>query len=375
MENLVMNKSPFADHFRGKRILVTGHTGFKGAWLSLWLSRLGAEVHGLALPPEPGPGLYSLAYGGIFASEHFQDIRDFSGLHAAIADCRPQLIFHLAAQALVQTSYREPVATFSTNAIGTAHLLDAVRQLEIGCDVVVVTSDKCYENREWDFGYRENDPLGGHDVYSMSKAATELVAQSWSRSFFLKNDALGRVVTARAGNVIGGGDFAENRIVPDCTRALASGQTVAVRNPDAVRPWQHVLDCLSGYLCLAARISTEPKDSPLISPFNFGPATHDFRSVRALVDEILKHWPGSWEQSGPVFPGKEAGRLRLAIDKATELLNWRPTWAFDEAIKQTAHWYRRHADGEADLRTLTLDQIAEFERSACTQGIAWGAGR
>ncbi len=371
-----MAGEPFADYFRGRRVLVTGHTGFKGAWLSLWLARLGAEVHGLALAPEPGPGLYAIVRAGTFAHEHLQDIRDYDGLRTAVAESRPQLIFHLAAQAIVQTSYREPLATFSANALGTAHVLEAVRVLGLGCDVVVVTSDKCYENREWDFAYRENDALGGHDVYSMSKAATELVAQSWSRSFFAKDDALGRVVTARAGNVIGGGDFAENRIVPDCARALAAGEPIGVRHPESVRPWQHVLDCLSGYLCLAARIAREPKDSPLVSAFNFGPATHDFRSVRAVVEEMLRHWPGTWEQSGPVFTGKEAGRLRLAIDKATELLGWRPTWGFDEAVKQTARWYREHAAGDAvsELRAFTVGQIAEFERAAFTQGLAWARG-
>ena len=371
-----MPAEPFAGFYRGRRVLVTGHTGFKGAWLSLWLARLGAEVSGLALPPEPGPCLYSLIRSGTFEREDMHDIRDFDGLRAVLSERRPQLILHLAAQAIVQTSYRDPLATLATNAIGTAHLLEAVRSLELGCDVLVVTSDKCYENREWDFAYRENDALGGHDVYSMSKAATELVAQSWNRSFFLGHGKLGRVVTARAGNVIGGGDFAENRLVPDCARALAAGKPIGVRNPASLRPWQHVLDCLSGYLALAARIAAEPKDSPLVTPFNFGPATHDFRTVRELVEELLAHWPGRWEQSGPVFTGKEAGRLRLAIDKATELLGWRPTWGFNEAVKQTAAWYREHAaDAAPDkLRTLTLAQIAEFERAAFADGISWARG-
>jgi CDP-glucose 4,6-dehydratase len=366
----------FSDYFRGKRVLVTGHTGFKGSWLSLWLARLGAEVHGLALAPEPGPCLHAFIRAGTFAHEHLQDIREFDGLREAIAETRPQLIFHLAAQALVQTSYREPLATFTANALGTAHLLDAVRALEMPCDVLVVTSDKCYENREWDFAYRENDPLGGHDVYSMSKAATELVAHSWNHSFFVKNEALGRIVTARAGNVIGGGDFAENRIVPDCARALAAREPVAVRNPHAMRPWQHVLDCLSGYLCLMSRIADEPKDSPLVSPFNFGPATHDFRTVQDLVEEMLKHWPGAWKQTGPVFAGREAGRLRLAIDKATDLLGWQPTWDFAEAVHQTVRWYREHAAGDAaqELRAFTIGQIAEFERAASARRIAWASG-
>lgn len=363
----------FCDFYRGKRVLVTGHTGFKGAWLALWLRRLGAEVHGLALPPESGPSLYEFVQPGTFTSERVQDVRDFFGVKAALAEIQPALVFHLAAQALVQESYRDPLATFTANALGTAHLLEAVRQLELACDVIVITSDKCYANREWDFAYRESDPLGGHDIYSMSKAAAELVAQSWQAAFFRDRENLGRVVTARAGNVIGGGDFAANRILPDCARSLAAGQAIQVRNPGSIRPWQHVLDCLSGYLLLGARIADAAKDSPLVSAFNFGPVTHELRTVRDLVEEILQHWPGSWEATGPTFVGKEAGRLRLAIDKASELLGWHPTWDFADAVRHTALWYRRHAEnGGADgLRDFTLGQIAEFEWSAQERRVAW----
>ena len=371
-----MAGEPFGDYFRGRRVLVTGHTGFKGAWLSLWLARLGAEVHGLALPPVPGPCLYPLIRDNTFAGERMVDLRDFDPLRDAIEAVQPQLILHLAAQAIVQTSYRDPLATFYSNAVGTAHLLEAVHQLGLGCDVLVVTSDKCYENRELDYAYREGDPLGGHDVYSMSKGATELVAQSWYRSFFRDNPAFGRVVTARAGNVIGGGDFAANRIVPDCARALLRERPVPVRNPASLRPWQHVLDCLSGYLTLAARIAREPKDSPLVSPFNFGPAPDDFRTVQDVVEEFLRQWPGRWEQTGEVFTGKEAGRLQLSIEKAEKLLGWRPTWPFAESVKQTARWYHEHAAGDAagELRAFTLGQIAEFERAAFEEGVGWARG-
>ena len=361
----------FGDYFRGRRVLVTGHTGFKGAWLSLWLSHLGAEVHGLALPPEAG--LYAFIRDNTFARESFRDLRERASVRAAIGESRPSLIFHLAAQAIVQASYRDPVGTFGTNALGTVHLLDAVRELELSCDVVIITSDKCYENSEWPYAYRENDRLGGDDVYSMSKAAAELVAAAWYRSFFLTNAKLGHVVTARAGNVIGGGDFAEHRILPDCARALAAGRKIEVRNPSALRPWQHVLDCLSGYLWLATRIAGEGKQSPLVSPFNFGPTPHDFRSVRELVEEFLRHWQGEWTSVAETFEGREAGRLRLAIDKATELLDWQPTWSFAEAVRQSARWYRAHAASIAPMRELTLHQIAEFEHDAVNGGLTWAA--
>jgi CDP-glucose 4,6-dehydratase len=365
--------APFSGFFRGRRVLVTGHTGFKGTWLSLWLRSLGAEVHGLALAPEPGACLYEIVGDGIFAREHIQDIRDFEGLRAALAASRPQLVFHLAAQALVQTSFIEPLATFATNALGTANLLDAVKALQLSCDVIVVTSDKCYDNQEWDFPYREGDALGGGEVYGMSKAAAELVARAWNQSFFSTNDALGRVVTARAGNVIGGGDFANNRIVPDCARALAAEQPIPVRNPGSLRPWQHVLDCLSGYLCLAERLAGEPKDSALVSPFNFGPVAQDVRTVADLVEEMLKHWPGSWEKTGVALAGPEAQRLRLAIDKAGDLIDWTPTWDFADAVRQTAIWYRKHAAGEpaGALKAFTLAQIAAFEDAARARGVAW----
>lgn len=358
MEDLVTDA-----HYRGRRVLVTGHTGFKGGWLSLWLHRLGAEVHGLALPCETAPNFHEIIGPGTFAREWFVDLRSVEAVREAVAATRPDLIFHLAAQPLVQRSYRNPLETLGTNVLGTAHVLEAVRLERLPCDVVVITSDKCYANAEWEYAYRENDPLGGRDPYSMSKAATELVAQSWRGSFFQGDPALGRVVTARAGNVIGGGDFAENRILPDCARSLAAGEAIAVRNPGAVRPWQHVLDCLSGYLLLGEKIAGVAKTSPLISEFNFGPLAADFRSVGDLVAEVLRHWPGRWEEVGQGAAGHEAGRLRLAIDKASDLLGWTPRWSFQDAVRETVHWYRRQAKGgdPASLRELSLEQIARYE--------------
>ncbi|MEJ5237428.1 CDP-glucose 4,6-dehydratase [Limisphaera sp. VF-2] len=362
----------FAGFYAGRRVLVTGHTGFKGAWLCLWLRRLGAEVHGFSLPPPTQPNLYELLPPETFASETRGDVRQAEAVVAVVRQVRPEVVFHLAAQALVRRSYAEPLETFQTNALGTAHLLEAVRMCGQRCITVVVTSDKCYENREWVYAYRENDPLGGHDVYSMSKAAAELVALAWYRSFFRPDPRLGPVVTARAGNVIGGGDYAPDRIVPDCVRALLEGRPIPVRRPRAVRPWQHVLECLSGYLWLAARLAETPPDSPLIGPFNFGPDPTAQQPVQVLVETLLRHWPGQWvDASDPAAP-HEATLLSLAIEKAAALLGWRPVWTFARAVEETVRWYRRrHVDGHTDMAGFSLEQIAAYEADAHRLGLAW----
>src|SRR2546422_232039 len=306
----------FDSFYQGKRVLVTGHTGFKGGWLSLWLKKLGALVSGVSLPPTTDPNLREIIKGETFAEEFECDIRNLEALAAAVKRIQPQVIFHLAAQAIVRRSYAEPLETLQTNALGTANLLESVRRAESNCILIVITSDKCYENREWEFAYRENDPLGGHDVYSMSKAATELVAQAWNKSFFVPNPKLGPVATVRAGNVIGGGDYAQDRIVPDCVRALTEKRSILVRNPSAIRPWQHVLECLSGYLWLAARLGQESKNSRLAGAFNFGPEPSARQPVRRLVEEILQDWPGQWvDGSDPKAP-HEATLLSLSIEKA-----------------------------------------------------------
>src|SRR5713226_458909 len=276
----------FNGFYQGKRVLVTGHTGFKGGWISLWLKKLAAEVWGISLPPPTNPNLHEIIKSHSFAGEIECDIRNLDALAAAVRKVRPEVIFHMAAQPIVRRSYTEPLETFQTNAVGTANLLESVRRAERNCILIVITSDKCYENKEWEFAYRENDPLGGHDIYSMSKGATELVAQAWNKSFFIPNPKLGPVVTVRAGNVIGGGDYAQDRIVPDCVRALIETKPILVRNPVAVRPWQHVLECLSGYLWLAARLSQESKTSRLASAFNFGPEPSARQPVRRLVEEV-----------------------------------------------------------------------------------------
>jgi CDP-glucose 4,6-dehydratase len=368
VESLVM----FAGYYQDRRVLVTGHTGFKGAWLSLWLKQLGAEVHGFSLPAPTNPNLHEIIRATTFASETEGDVRNSAVLTAAIKKIQPQVIFHLAAQALVRRSYAEPLDTFETNALGTAHVLEAVRQLELNCLTVVITSDKCYENRELDYDYREGDSLGGHDIYSMSKGATELVAQSWQRSFFAPNPKLGSIVTARAGNVIGGGDYAADRIVPDCIRALIAKKPISVRNPRAVRPWQHVLECLSGYLWLAARVSHEPKTSNLISPFNFGPGRSSRQPVGKLVEEILRSWPGEWTDSSDPAAPHEAKLLSLSIEKAGALLGWKPTWDFDEAIRRTVSWYReRHDLNNADMLRFSRSQIDDYTAAARNKKLSW----
>jgi CDP-glucose 4,6-dehydratase len=272
----------------------------------------------------------------------------------------------------VRRSYAEPLETLQTNALGTANLLESVRRAELPCNVVVITSDKCYENREWEFSYRENDPLGGHDVYSMSKAATELVAQSWNKSFFVPNPKLGIVVTVRAGNVIGGGDYAQDRIVPDSIRALTEKKSILVRNPAAIRPWQHVLECLSGYLWLGARLHGEPKTSRLASAFNFGPEPSARQPVRKLVEEILRTWPGHWtDASNPDSP-HEATLLSLSIEKAGAILGWYPAWEFEEGIRQTIGWYHKHhTDPNHDMLGFSNRQIDDYVEAASRKDIGW----
>jgi CDP-glucose 4,6-dehydratase len=351
---------------------VTGHTGFKGGWLSLWLNSLGAKVYGLSLPPPTDPNFHQTLPQGIFADQTECDIRDLKSLSAAVARVAPEIIFHLAAQPIVRRSYTDPLETFETNALGTAHLLEAIRKAGVKCTTIIITSDKCYENKEWEFAYRENDPLGGHDIYSMSKGVTELVAQAWSRSFFVPDNRLGPVATVRAGNVIGGGDYAADRIVPDCVRALVEKRSILVRNPVAIRPWQHVLECLSGYLWLAARLDGQAKTSPLASAFNFGPEPSARQPVRRLVEEILSLWPGEWKDGSDPHQVHEARLLSLSIEKAGTLLGWYPAWDFPEAIRRTIAWYQyRHVEGAGDLAAFSLGQIRDYAEAARQKRLAW----
>jgi CDP-glucose 4,6-dehydratase len=364
----------FKGFYSGRKVVVTGHTGFKGSWMSLWLKHLGAEVHGISLPAPTEPNLHEIFRSKVFTSETVCDIRNLKEVEAAVHKVRADMVFHMAAQPIVRLSYSEPLQTLETNVNGTAHVLEAVRRAELGCPVIVVTSDKCYENREWEFAYRENDALGGHDVYSMSKGAAELVAQSWNKSFFVPNPKLGPVVTVRAGNVIGGGDYALDRIVPDCVRALSEGKSIEVRNPRAIRPWQHVLECLSGYLWLGARVAEEGKNSRLATPFNFGPEPSARQPVRRLVEEILTVWKGEWIDASKPGSVHEATLLSLSIEKAGALLGWYPAWDFAQAVHRTTAWYQeRHLKKNSEMLEFSLSQIDAYIDAARAKKLAWAA--
>ncbi|MDP7010186.1 MAG: CDP-glucose 4,6-dehydratase [Verrucomicrobiota bacterium] len=353
----------FGKFYSGKTAWVTGHTGFKGAWLSLWLRDLGAQVHGLGLAPHAPPNLHETLMPGTFSNETIGDIGEFELVNQTIGDTKPEIVFHLAAQPLVRRSYDVPLETAITNILGTAHVLEALRQNEIDCPVVVVTSDKCYENDGSSRVFTEADSLGGHDVYSASKASAEIMTRSWRRAF------KGRIATARAGNVIGGGDYGEDRIVPDCVRALEAGQPIAVRNPRATRPWQHVFDCLSGYLWLGARLAD---DDSFADAFNFGPEPKDQRPVCELVEHFLQHWPGEWSNDSEPNAPHEAAALSLAIDKVRHQLGWQPVWDFATALHRTACWYhQRHVVKVDDIHGMSLAQLEAFTSDAIRQDIVW----
>lgn len=365
-----MVSDTFRSHYDGKTVLLTGHTGFKGSWLALWLRHLGAKVVGFSLPPETAPNLHHLL-GGDLHPQTLADIRKPETIKHALQQYEPDFVFHLAAQPLVRRSYQDPVLTVETNLMGTIHLLEGLRSLAKTVTTIIVTTDKCYENRSWDYGYRETDSMGGHDVYSMSKAACELAVASWRRSFFQTNAQLGPIATARAGNVIGGGDYADDRIVPDWVRAQLNGTPLEIRNPNATRPWQHVLDCLSGYLWLGVLVDRSPHSPQLASAFNFGPDLRSNVSVRNLVDELGKHWPGPWmDRSHPNAP-HEASRLHLSIDKAASILGWHPTWDFSTSVNQTATWYRSHHEGRNDMVEFSLAQISRFCEDARRSAAPW----
>ena len=364
LETLV---NPDPSFWRGRRVLLTGHTGFKGSWLALWLLELGAKVTGLGLASETIPSLFAQLELERRMNHRLGDIRDAALLMDVVAETRPEVVLHLAAQPLVRRSYAEPTATWETNVMGTIHLLEALRRLNQPCSAVLITTDKVYRNNEWPYGYRENDPLGGHDPYSSSKAAAELAIASWRASFCGNQPHQSpqlRIASARAGNVIGGGDWAEDRIVPDAMRALAKGESIGVRNPEATRPWQHVLEPLGGYLLLAERLSADPS---LATAFNFGPQLEANRKVRELVAEALRHWPGRWEdQSDPKAP-HEASLLNLVTDQAHHLLGWSPRWDFATTVERTVGWYWQVQDSKASAMACCLADL-ELYSTAMSSG-------
>ena len=347
--------------WRDKKVLVTGHTGFKGSWLSLWLQDMGASVCGYSLPPPTQPSLFEIAHVADGMSSEDGDVRDFEKLRTCVAKFQPEIIFHLAAQSLVRYSYAHPIETYTTNVIGTVNLLEAVRQSPSARAVVNVTSDKCYENRELHRGYHEGDPMGGHDPYSSSKGCAELVTAAYRDSYFgAASCAVPAVAlaSARAGNVIGGGDWAEDRLIPDIIRAISAGQPAAIRNPGAVRPWQHVLEPLAGYLILAERLLDG--GSEFAEGWNFGPAQEDAKPVSWIADHLVQCWGGTaqWQRDGLAHP-PEATLLQLDAAKARSRLAWHPQFGLREAISWTVEWYKAYSDHE-DMRGFSMTQISRY---------------
>lgn len=352
-----------AAFWSGKRVFLTGHTGFKGGWLSLWLQSLGAELTGFALNPPTNPSLFEVAQVGGGMRSIIADIRDLPTLQQVMREVRPEIVFHLAAQPLVHYSYANPVETYATNVMGTVHLLEAVRQMDGVRVVVNITSDKCYENREWVWGYREYEPMGGYDPYSSSKGCAELATAAYRHAFFNADgpESQPAVATARAGNVIGGGDWAADRLIPDILRAFEAGQAVKIRSPQAIRPWQHVLDPLSGYLRLAQRLWTD--GSAVAEGWNFGPDEADAWSVAWIADRLVALWGEGvrWEQDGGNHL-HEAQVLKLDCAKAKARLGWAPHWSLEQGLQAMVAWHRAYR-GDEDMRATTLAQIRQFQDS------------
>jgi CDP-glucose 4,6-dehydratase len=357
--------------FKGKKILITGHTGFKGSWLSAWLNSLGGEVIGIGLDPVSELNHFEVAKINHKVIDNRVDILDYDLVEEIILSSKPDYVFHLAAQALVRDSYENPVNTWKTNVIGTLHVLEALKKLKNKCTAVIITSDKCYDNVEWVWGYRETDPMGGPDPYSASKGAAELLIRSHIKSFFSSDESLVRIASARAGNVIGGGDWAADRIVPDCVKAWSNDNTVELRNPHSTRPWQHVLEPLSGYMDLA--ISLDKNKKLHGESFNFGPSSQQDHSVLELVQNMANFWSQvKWKdisdkKSGPY----ESGLLKLNCDKALFNLNWQAAMGFNDTVRMTAEWYGSYYQDPSNIGNITLKQIEEYTKIAKLMGIGW----
>lgn len=343
--------------WRGRRVLVTGDSGFKGSWLALWLNAMGARVTGFSLPPPSDPSLFEVARLDQLIDHIEGDVRDAAAVQAAVERARPEIIFHLAAQPLVRLSYEQPIETYAANVMGTVHVLEAARQVGGVAGIVCVTSDKCYENREWEWPYRESDPMGGHDPYSSSKGCAELVVSAWRRSYFQESGPA--LASVRAGNVIGGGDWAADRLIPDLIRAFETGTAPLIRSPGSVRPWQHVLEALGGYLTIAERLLAG--DRHLADAWNFGPADEDARPVRWIVDRMRAAWSDEAAQAtlDERAQPHEAGLLRLDCSRARAALGWQPALRLAETIDWISQWHKRVGAGE-DARSVTLEQIADY---------------
>lgn len=359
------------NRFAGKKVIVTGHTGFKGVWLSKWLLSLGAEVVGIALEPYTVPSHFEAAGLAHDIKDLRIDIRDKVLMKQVFVDVQPDFVFHLAAQALVRKSYDDPLLTWETNVMGTLNVLEALRHLEKPCVAVLITSDKCYDNVEWVWGYRETDAMGGPDPYSASKGAAELAIKSHIKSYFTKGTGLVRVASARAGNVIGGGDWSLDRIVPDCVKAWADGRNVELRNPHSTRPWQHVLEPLSGYLVQALAMADKPELHG--ESFNFGPASQHNHSVLDLVVEMAKHWDRvQWADVSKLTQGPyESGLLKLNCDKALHHLDWNAVMNFEETVQMTAEWYKAYYQRAEDVALVTYRQIQQYSQMAKAKGLEW----
>ena len=354
--------SSLPDFYRGKTVLVTGHTGFKGGWLVSWLKTLAAQVIGFALPPDAQPNLFEAAFVGRDMTSTLGDIRDLDAVTRLFQRHSPEIVFHNAAQPLVRRSYREPVATYATNVMGTVHLLEAARHTPSVKAIVVITSDKAYDNREWFWPYREEDAMGGHDPYSSSKGCTELVSAAYRNSFF-SQPGTARIATARAGNVIGGGDWSEDRLIPDMVRGVASGKPVVIRRPDSIRPWQHVLEPVRGYLMLAQKLIED--GSEFAGPWNFGPRDEDAITVADLANRVISRWKsGSIKiESDPNAP-HEAQFLRLSTAKARTRIGWEPQLTLDQAIEWTIDWYQNYYQNPRSAPEITNRQIHDYSRMA-----------
>ena len=349
-----------SEFWKDKRVFISGHTGFKGSWTVLWLKKMGAIIKGYSLAPNTSPSLFEIANvkDGIYSE--IGDITDLENLKRSVLDFAPEIVIHMAAQPLVRLSYQDPVGTYQTNVMGTVNLLEAVRACASIKVVVNVTTDKCYENNEWDWGYRENEPMGGHDPYSNSKGCAELVTSAYRRSFFGSGSCVS-LASARAGNVIGGGDWSDDRLIPDVLKAFNKGQPVLIRNPLATRPWQHVLEPIRGYLALAEKLYLSGEE--FAEGWNFGPRDEDVRTVGDVLDYLVAHWPAgaSWQLDSDEQP-HEAQLLKLDISKAKNRLKWQPIWELDKTLHAIIDWHQSWASGE-DMRAVTLKQITNYENN------------